>query len=567
MDGPANSATTSQRRLFWAGFLTLVAAGIGFSIRNGILADWGAQFGFTQGELGRITGGGLTGFGITIIFFSFFADRVGYGPLMAIAFTLHTLSAVVTLAATPVFHALGKDATYQCVYWGAFLFALGNGTCEAVINPLTATLYPKEKTHWLNILHAGWPGGLILGALLGLLFRLGRVGWQAQMCVFLLPTLAYGLMMFRQSFPHSEARVHGVTIGRMLEEIGLLGAVVVILLIGLWLRSDVFPAMRLPGMAGWVVALVLLALFGVGTGFTPGHWLFAVLLLLHACVGYVELGTDSWIQNITGTILSDPMKGQMVFVWTSAVMFVLRFFAGPIVHKISPLGLLFAAAIVAAVGLSMLGTASTGVACVIAATIYGVGKTYYWPTMLGVASERFPRGGALALGCLGAVGTLSAGLLGGPGIGYKQDYFASNKLSQTAPAAYQRYKAEEPKSFLFFPTIAGLDQAKTATLNDKGAQLQRDIAALEKSGRKLGDDQNLEKLSAWWSAAKSEADNDKGPVTDATLFGGKTALKWTALEPLCMAIGYLVLILYFRAKGGYKQVHIEGAGMEAKEVA
>src|SRR5437764_917102 len=102
------------------------------------------------------------------------------------------------------------------------------------------------------------------------------------------------------------------------------------------LRSDVLPAMRLPGMAGWVVALVLLSLFGVGTGFTPGHWLFAVLLLLHACVGYVELGTDSWIQNITGTILSDPMKGQMVFVWTSAVMFVLRFFAGRIVNNISP---------------------------------------------------------------------------------------------------------------------------------------------------------------------------------------------------------------------------------------
>ena len=289
MQGAPNGAAPGQRRLFWAGFLTLIAAGIGFSIRNGILADWGAQFGFTQGELGRITGGGLTGFGITIIFFSFFADRVGYGPLMAIAFTLHTLSAVVTLAATPVFHALSKDATYQCVYWGAFLFALGNGTCEAVINPLTATLYPKEKTHWLNILHAGWPGGLILGAFLGLLFRLGNVGWQAQMCVFLVPTLTYGLMMFRQSFPHSEARVHGVTIGRMLQEIGLLGAVVVILLIGLWLRSDVFPAMGLPGVAGWAVALVLLALFGVGTKFTLGHWMFAASIVSHdACCRHLN---------------------------------------------------------------------------------------------------------------------------------------------------------------------------------------------------------------------------------------------------------------------------------------
>src|SRR6266571_2221977 len=101
-----------QRRLFLASFITLIAAGIGFSIRGGILGDWGAQFGFTQGELGGITGGGLVGFGFTIIFFSFFADKVGYGPLMAIAFTLHTLSAVVTLAATPIFHAFGKESAY-----------------------------------------------------------------------------------------------------------------------------------------------------------------------------------------------------------------------------------------------------------------------------------------------------------------------------------------------------------------------------------------------------------------------------------------------------------------------
>ncbi|HEU0008766.1 MAG TPA: MFS transporter [Verrucomicrobiae bacterium] len=559
MQSPANSAVAGQKRLFLASFLTLIAAGIGFSIRNGILGEWGAQFGFTQGELGRITGGGLTGFGLTIIFFSFFADRVGYGPLMAIAFTLHTLSAVVTLAATPVFHAFGKDATYQCLYWGAFLFALGNGTCEAVINPLTATLYPKEKTHWLNILHAGWPGGLVLGALLGLVFKVGHVGWPVQMCVFLAPTFLYGLMMLGRRFPHSEARVHGVTVGRMLEEIGLLGAMVVILLLGLWLSSDVAKALGVPGVVGWLAALVLLVAFGVGTKFTMGHWVFAFLLVLHACVGYVELGTDSWIQNITGTILADPKKGQMLFIWTSVLMFALRFFAGPIVHKISPLGLLFGAAVLAAAGLFLLGTATTGVACVMAATVYGIGKTYYWPTMLGVASERFPRGGALALGCLGAVGTLSAGLLGGPGIGYKQDYFASNHLQESSPPAYARYQSEDKRSFLFFPPIAGLDQSKVATLNDAGTQLQKDIGILEKSGRKLSDDPNVEKLSNWWAGAKAEAATDKEPVNTATLHGGKAALKRTALVPLAMAVGYLLLILYFKARGGYKQVHIEEA--------
>ncbi len=565
-----NGVAPNAQRLLWAGFMAICASGVGFSIRGGILGQWGAQFGFTQGELGGITGGGLTGFGITILFFSFFADRVGYGPLMAIGFLLHMASAVVTLLATPIFNALGKDATYQCLYWGMFLFALGNGTCEAVVNPLTATLFPKAKTHWLNILHAGWPGGLIAGALLGWIFNsIGNVRWEIQISMFLIPTILYGLMMFRQPFPHSEAKKHGVTIGRMMEEIGILGAIVVIGLLGLWFSADVFPALGWSANLGWGLAAVLLVLYGFGTGFSAGHWMIAFLLVLHAMVGYVELGTDSWIQNVTGLILDDPKSGQLLFIWTSALMFSLRFFAGPIVHKISPLGLLFGAAAIAAIGLFLLGTATTGLMCVVAATIYGIGKTYYWPTMLGVASERFPKGGALLLGALGGAGMLSAGLLGGPGIGYKQDYFASNHLKEGSAAAYERYRAESEKSFLFFPKISGLDQAKLAVLTDangSGTTLQKDIAALQQSGRTLSDDKNLEKLSGWWTAAQAEAEKDRAPVVEATLHGGKMALKWTALVPLVMAGGYLLLIGYFRATGGYKQVHIEGAGGEAREV-
>ena len=145
-----STTTSTEKRLFWASFITLIAAGIGFSIRGAILKDWGAQFGFTQGELGTITGGGLVGFGLTIIILSFFADKVGYGPLMGLAFLLHVASAVVTVAATPVYAQYGKEQAFNCLWYGGFLFSLANGTCEAVINPLTATLYPKEKTHWFR---------------------------------------------------------------------------------------------------------------------------------------------------------------------------------------------------------------------------------------------------------------------------------------------------------------------------------------------------------------------------------------------------------------------------------
>src|SRR5262245_12026202 len=208
----------NEKMLFWASFFTLIAAGIGFSVRGAILKDWGQQFGFTQGELGTITGGGLIGFGLAIIFFSFCADRFGYGKLMLIAFLLHSSSAVVTFAATPVYGMYGKEGAYWCLYIGMWLFALGNGTCEAVINPLTATLFPKNKTHWLNILHAGWPGGLVLGALIVLGFnQTGTpIRWEIKLGVFLVPVLLYGLMMFNRAFPHSEAKTAGVSLRNMM---------------------------------------------------------------------------------------------------------------------------------------------------------------------------------------------------------------------------------------------------------------------------------------------------------------------------------------------------------------
>src|SRR5204862_3424426 len=138
----------------------------------------------------------------------------------------------------------------------------------------------------------------------------------------------------------------------------------------------------------------------------------------------------------------------LLLVYTSTIMFVLRFFAGPIVHRISPLGLLLGCALLAMLGLLWLGDAGAGIGVFLAATVYGVGKTFFWPTMLGVVSERFPKGGALTLGAVGAAGVFSGGLLGTTGIGYVQDYYAAGKLSQESPALYRTYAAPNKKSFL-----------------------------------------------------------------------------------------------------------------------
>lgn len=516
---PADQVGSNERILFLASFLTLIAAGIGFSVRGDILGDWGRQFGFTQGELGTITGGGLIGFGISIILFSFIADRIGYGPLMVIAFLLHVSSAVVTFAATPLYASYGKEGAFWCLNIGMWLFALGNGTCEAVINPLTASLYPRNKTHWLNILHAGWPGGLVLGALLGLLFnQLGDIRWEIKLATFLVPTLLYGAMMFGRRFPRSEASAAGVSVGTMLLEF---------------------------------VSPILL-----------------FLVVLHAMVGYVELGTDSWIINITETILKNKDQALLAFIWTNVLMFTLRFFAGPIVHQISPLGLLFGSAVLGTTGLYLLGQSSTAAMWLLSVTIYGIGKTFYWPTMLGVVSERFPRGGALTLGVVGGVGMLSAGLLGGPGIGYKQDLAAMQYLNEVTSnkGTYDRYKGEEKSLYGLTPKVAGLDNSKVGTLlgkpgqdNGMGKLLEQDKENLEKAGRKVSEVPSLVELDRWWNeVGRPHAPEDKTPLTDTTLYAGKKALTWTAAVPATMALGYLLLLLYFRAIGGYQAQVLTG---------
>ena len=473
----------NNTKLLIASFLTIFVAGFGFAVRGGLLLEWGSEFGFTQTELGQITGGGFVGFGLVILIASLFLDRFGYKPFLLLAGALHVLSVIVTVAATFVYSGAidtnpdaARAGAYLCLFWGVFIFAIANGICEAVVNPLVATLYRDEKTHYLNILHAGWPGGIIVGALLGVAL-IGRVHWEIVLALYLVPTLIYVLMMVGERFPMSEATAAGVRFGEMIRE------------------------------------------------FAAPMMIF--LLVLHVCVGYVELGTDSWIANIMDTVLGGV--GLFILLYTALLMFVLRFFAGPIVHRINPLGLLFASSVLAVIGLYALGSFATAVTVMVAATIYGVGKTFFWPTMLGVVSERFPRGGALTLGAVGGVGMLSAGLLGGPGIGYLQDRYASEHLQMNAPAVYEEYRAEGTNRFLFFPAVQGLDGSRAGPVMEKAKDFSIVLTP------------------------------DEQAVRDASFYGGQSALKATAVVPAFMALGFLFLIVHFRRTGGYRQIVLSPA--------
>jgi len=495
----------NRKQLLICGFLTLIAAGVGFAIRGGILGNWAADYGFTFTELGTITGGGLVGFGLVILIVGSFIDVIGYKKLLIAAFFLHFVSAAMTLAADFAFASGGKSAVYTLLFSGMFLFAIANGICEAVINPLTATLYPDKKTHYLNILHAGWPAGLIIGGLLVLLAD--KVLWEILMGLFLIPVILYGVIVFKEKFPQTEAKQAGLSWGAML-------------------KDCLVP-------------------------------LFFILVILHALVGYVELGTDSWINKITGNILESPAKGTMLFIYASSLMFVLRFFAGPIVHRISSLGLLAVSAVLGAIGLTLISFSQGTLMMILAVTVYGLGKTFLWPTMLGVVGERFPRSSTVAMAVLGAAGMLSAGYLGGPGIGYKQDYHATAKLQEISNDTYERYKAPKEGGFLFFPKVTGLDGSKVAVAGDGGKELKKRVEVLEKDGKKLSDDKELSSLAGWWKTDESFVEKDAEMLKEAGIFGSRKAIRLTALIPTVMAVIYFILILGFKAKGGYKPVEVE----------
>jgi len=534
------SEETNRMRLLWAGFMAILAAGVGFGIRGGIFDNWGTEFGFSGAQLGAIGGAGFTGFCFGIIIGGFLTDKLGYGKLVLAAFALHVLSAVVTFMPN---ESMTAGTVYNYLLWGMFIFAAANGVLEAVSNPLVATLFPEKRTHYLNILHASWPAGLVLGGLCGwFLDDKLEWHWKYQLALYLIPTIIYGWMFFGQKYPKSEATEKGLGLGEMFRDVGVLGALVVAYLLVLFFNTNlgidkasswvlgaglvvvagimtrqqteiplqswllllmctllaIFAQMGLdlPHFGTLVLAGGLLLALGVTMKWAVGAFLLFVLFITHALVGAVELGTDGWIQNITGNILTSE-QGKILFVFTSMMMFGLRFCASWIEEKLglSPVGILLVSAIAACIGLNLASGIETFAGAFIALAVYGIGKTFFWPTMLAVASDRYPRTGAIAISIMGGIGMLSAGLIGSPGLGYAKDRFSGEALKAESEEVYAEYKNESGSSFLFFNEATGLDAKKLGaiqgTLNSARSILPK--GGYEEELKKLEDERDEQK--------------------------------------------------------------------------
>jgi len=532
-----NGISTNAKRLLWAGFLAILAAGIGFAIRGAIFGDWVAKFNFTGLQIGLINGAGFTGFCFGIIIGGIIVDKVGYGKLVAAAFILHVTSALVTFGAAD---GMAAKTAFVYLWSGTFLFAVANGTLEAVANPLVATLFPNNRTHYLNILHASWPAGMVIGGLIHDVLGGMNLSWKVQLGCFLIPAVLYGLMFFGQHFPKSEASEKGLKLGEMLNDVGLVGAAIIGLFVFLFFKDGLGPL--LAGFTGnedffvkeggaWryvcmaVGAGIWLAFSGASR-WSVGAPLLCVLFLVHAMVGAVELGTDGWIQNIEGAILT-PKQATWLFIFTSALMFALRFCGHFIEHRLGlkPVGILCVCAVFACVGLVLVSGVTTFSGALMALTVYAIGKTFFWPTMLAVASDRFPRCGAVAISIMGGLGMMSAGLVGSPGLGYAKDRFSGEELQKANPAAYTEFQAATPSKWLVFSEVRGIDG---------------------------------QKLDAARHAKEVERTPAQTAAIDADILGARRTLRADAFIPATMAAVYFLLLLYFKAIGGYKPVHLAG---------
>lgn len=519
--------------LFWGCFIALITTSFAFMGRVFLNGTWADEFGLDPVRSGRLLGIGIWPFAVSIIFFSLVIDKIGYKTAMIFAFLGHLVWTAMGVTAFFVAQSGNKDLGFALLYWGSLVCALANGTVEAFINPVVATMFSREKTKWLNILHAGWPGGLVITGLLliGIDTYAKTAPWAIKIGLVALPAVVYFLMLIGRKFPANERVSSGVTYREMLQEFGVAGAAIVGVLLVLQLLdflsnggSDVLS----PAVKGGVIALgaALVIAFGIYTR-SLGRPLMFFLIMIMMPLATTEIGTDSWITNMMEGVAAGKFHPGWVLVYTSAIMLTLRFFAGPIVHSLSPLGLLAASAILAIAGLTYLSTAA-GTAIFIAATLYGFGKTFFWPTMLGVVSEQCPKGGALALNAISGIGMLAVGTLGSTYIGTLQTrteqaaIVENRELQQKIPGLVSDGKIQPltDKSIYEVLTYKAIDESKLTDLIAKApgedhAKLAEEVKALREQSK-------------------------------------QRALRDMAYFPAFMLVCYLILIGYFKSKGGYQ---------------
>ncbi|MFZ9689241.1 MAG: MFS transporter [Phycisphaerales bacterium] len=342
-----NAQSPQASRLFTASCLALIVTAMSFALRGSAMGAWTAEFGLTNEQAGWINSTAFWGFTLAMVFGGPLCDAVGMAVIARLAFVGHLAGILLTIFAWDAWS----------LFAGTLLFGIANGSVEAACNPLIAALYPSDKTTKLNHFHVWFPGGIVIGGLVAFIMAKAGLGWKAQFASMLLPLAAYGALFLGQPMPPTERVSMGLSGGAM-----------------------------------------------VRACLNPIFLLMVVCMLMTAAT---ELGPGQWIPSI---LENAGVSGILVLVWITGLMAVGRQFAGPFVHRLQPLGMLLASAVLSAAGLVLMSRSSGGMLFV-AATVFAFGVCFFWPTMLGFVNERFPATGALGLAIMGGAGMLSAGFV------------------------------------------------------------------------------------------------------------------------------------------------------------
>jgi fucose permease len=319
----------------------------------------------TDVQVGWILGAAFWGFGLSILFGGPLCDLLGMGTIMRLAAAGHILGVILTLAST----------NFTVFFLSTVVVGIANGLVEAAINPLIATIYSDNKTAKLTTLHAWFPGGIVIGGVLAFVFTQLGLGWHAKTLMLLVPSVIYLWLFIGQKFPATERKAAGVPFSSMFTEL-------------------VRPLFLIVWVCMWLTAAT-------------------------------ELGANSWIPTIFNRVMeSSAQAGILQVVWINMVMYLMRQFGHNVSHKIAPTALIAITAAIAAVGLYLFSQAGSVTAAFLYAGIFAVGIAFWWPTMLGITSERFPRTGALGLAVIGATGSISTAIAG-PVMGWLSEHYGT----------------------------------------------------------------------------------------------------------------------------------------------
>ncbi|MFT4156249.1 MFS transporter [Parafilimonas sp.] len=339
-------STIKRNQLFVASCLALLVTSLSFGIRAGLLNTWAHEFALTQEEIGIITGTAFWGFPLAIVVGGMVVDIIGMKKLLIAAFVFHALGIFLTIIASG----------FWPLFISTLLIGLGNGTVEAACNPLVASLYPDNKTTRLNYFHLWFPGGIVIGTLIVRFCgqyvpdSIYLSNWRTLVGIMFIPTILYGIIFFRLSFPVTERVASGVSTTQMY-------------------RSLLKP-------------------------------LFLVMIVLMLGTAITELFTGQWIDVLLKNVTDNAI---LLLTLETGVMVLGRGLAEPVVHRLSPQGVLLMSSVLAAIGLYLLGH-STGNMLFVGAIVFGMGVCYFWPTMIGFVAESLPETGAVGLNFMGGAG-------------------------------------------------------------------------------------------------------------------------------------------------------------------